>query len=131
MKIFQFIIANLQYIVPALISCCFLVVNIIQAIRGRDTSKLKELICRIPEIIRDVETLYEKDREKVSTTTTAAISKSIYKKATAESILESVYGAAFVKKHIKVIDDAIEDILDTPQKKGGSNDGISKENEER
>ena len=129
MNITEFIINYWQYIVSGLVSACFLVVNIIQAARSHDQKKLKEAICRIPEIIRDVETIYAKADANCSTTTT--ISKSVYKKSTAESILMSVFGSAFVHKHIKVLDDAIEDILNTPQKKGGSCDGISKENEER
>lgn len=128
----QFIITYWKYILSALISGCFLVVNIIQAIRNHDKTKLKEAICRIPEVIRQVEkiaNIYFTYSETDLSTTTAAY-KASYKKATAESLIISEYGKKFFEKHKSVFDDAIEDILNTPQKKGGS-DGISKENETR
>ena len=125
----EFIITYWKYILSASISGCFLLVNIIQAIRTHDKSKLKDAICRIPEIIRKVEAL--SSVFFANSTTTTAEYKSAYKKATAESLLKAEYGEKFVMKYISVFDDAIEDILNTPQKKGGSNDGISKENEER
>ena len=129
----QFIITYWKYILSALISGCFLLVNIIQAIRSKDKSKLKDAICRIPEIIRKVEQLSDVFFlvPGCDSTTTTAEYKSAYKKATAEAMLKAEYGEKFVMKYISVFDDAIEDILNTPQKKGGSNDGISKENEER
>ena len=132
----QFIINYWQYILSGFISACFLVVNIIQAIRSHDKSKLKDAICRIPEVIRQVELLFgQRDQDApLPPLLKGAVRDDLWsvgKKATAESLLRSLYGEKFVDKHISVIDDAIEDILNTPQKKGGSCDGISKENEER
>ena len=131
----EFIITYWKYILSASISGCFLLVNIIQAIRTHDKSKLKDAICRIPEIIRIVEEMYGERGETplppLPNGTICADLWSLSKKATAETLLKTQYGEKFVKKYISVFDDAIEDILNTPQKKGGSNDGISKENEER
>lgn len=131
----QIIIHYWKYIVSAFISCCFFVVNIIQVIRSHSKSKLNEAICRIPEIIRDVEIIFGKRDSNLTAPLLpgdlTADLWSLSKKTTALTVLKNEYGDAFVNKHIKVFDDAIEDILNTPQKKGGSNDGISKENEER
>lgn len=133
MNILDFIATYYKYIISAAISAVFLVVNIIQFVRTKDKNKLNEAICRIPEIIRIVEQIspnFSYPLENDSTTTTIA-TKSIQKKATAESILISEFGSRFFKKYKTVFDDVIEDILNTPQKKGGSCDGISKKDEEK
>lgn len=113
-----FIMTYYKYIISACISGCFLLVNIIQAIRSNDKRKLNNAICRIPEIIRKVEELAGVYFSN-STTTTAEF-KSAYKKATAESLIKNEVGDKFFIKYISVFDDAIEDILNTPAKKGGT-----------
>lgn len=133
MSFVQFIITYWKYILSAFVSGCFLVVNIIQAIRSHDKSKLKDAICRIPEIIRNCEEMW-KNVPRIGfldyTTATSVKNTSLLKKAAAETLLIEEFGQKFFKKYKSVFDDAIEDILNTPQKKGGS-DGISKENETR
>lgn len=129
--ILNYLINHLDFIISLCSAVAFLVVNIIQAVRSHDKSKLKEVILDIPNIIREVEQLYSKscvDLLDDSTTTTSV--KSIYKKSMAESLLMTKYGEKFVNKHIGVLDDSIEDILNTPQKKGGSYE-LSKKDEER
>lgn len=123
-----FIITYYKYIISAAVSAVFLVVNIIQFIRSHNKQKLNDAICRIPEIIRSVEKMYPglvAILPDDSTTTTTR--KSLIKKSTAESLLRNEFGEKFVNKYIRVFDDAIEDILNTPAKKGGTY--VSKEND--
>ena len=129
-----FIITYYKYIISAAVSAVFLVVNIIQFFRTRNKNKLKEAICRIPEIIREVEVLVQNipemnldDSSPYYTTTTRY--KSMYKKATAESLLKNEFGEKFVNKYIGVLDECIEDVLNTPSKKGGTY--VQKEDEKR
>lgn len=124
-----FLMTYYKYIISAVVSAVFLVVNIIQFVRSHDKKKLTEALCRLPEIIRSVEKMYPELSKLAnfdSTTTTTA--KSLIKKATAESLLKNELGEKFFNKYIRVFDDAIEDILNTPAKKGGTY--VSKENEE-
>lgn len=118
-----FVLTYYKYIISAFVSAVFLVVNIIQFIRSKDKKKLKDALCRLPEFIRFAEELA--DYLKWSPTT--ATTKAAYKKSTVESMLSNEFGDKFVKKYIRVFDDAIEDILNTPAKKGGTY--VSKEND--
>lgn len=133
--ILNYLINHLDFIISLCSAVAFLVVNIIQAVRSHDKSKLKEVILDIPNIIREVEKLSTDDNGLdysgyFACTTTIAKNKSMFKKALSESLLIAKYGEKFVNKHIGVLDDSIEDILNTPQKKGGSYE-LSKKDEER
>lgn len=129
MTFIQFIITYHKYIISAAISAVFLLVNIIQAVRTHDKSKLKDAICRIPDIIRQVEVMYPALKEILpNDSTTTATRKSLIKKATAESLIKNEVGEKFFNKYVSVFDNAIEDILNTPTKKGGTY--VQKENEE-
>lgn len=108
---------NLDLVISIVISLGFFVVNIIQAIRTKDKSKLIEALDSVPQVIRQVEQI--SSIKKLS---------ALEKKAAAESILYNHFGKKFVDKHITEFDIAIEDVLDTPAKKGGSY--VSQENEE-
>lgn len=118
--ILNFVENHLSLLCSLLSAVIFLIVNIILAIRHKSLGKLKEALTSVPEIIRLVEQLGSV--RKLS---------SIEKKASAESILYTRYGEKFIKKYIAQFDAAIEDVLNTPAKKGDFRDGISKENEER
>lgn len=125
-----FIVTYYKYIISACVSAVFLVVNIIQFFRTRNKNKLKDAICRIPEIIRSVEVMYPDLAGLMpdgSTTTTTR--KSLVKKASAEALLKSEFGENFVNKYIGVLDECIEDVLNTPSKKGGTY--VQKEDEKR
>lgn len=129
MTFVQFIITYHKYIISVAISAVFLLVNIIQAVRTHDKSKLKNALCRIPDIIRQVEVMYPELKEILSNdSTTTATRKSLIKKATAESLIKNEVGEKFFNKYVSVFDNAIEDILNTPSKKGGSY--VQKENVE-
>lgn len=131
MSFTQFIIEYHKYIISACCCAVFLLVNIIQAIRTHNKNKLKEALCRLPDIIRQVEEMYaDVDCSSfLNSTTTIATCKGVVKKATAESLLYQEFGTKFVKKYIGLFDDVIEDILNTPAKKGGTY-GVQKKNEE-
>lgn len=117
--IYNYLINHLDFTISLCTSLVFLVVNIIQAVRYKDKEKLKEVISSLPEIIRIVENL-----------SSIHEMSAIEKKASAESILMNQFGEKFIKKHIGVLDDSIEDILNTPAKKGGTYE-LSKKNEAR
>lgn len=125
-----FIVTYYKYIISAAVSAVFLIVNIIQFFRTRNKNKLKEAICRIPEIIRCVEVMYP-DLAGIMPdgSTTTPTRKSLVKKASAEALLKSEFGEKFVNKYIGVLDECIEDVLNTPSKKGGTY--VQKEDETR
>lgn len=128
-----FIVTYYKYIISACVSAVFLVVNIIQFFRTRDKNKLKQAICRIPEIIRSVEVLFGTKPDEPTPLpllgATCADVWSVSKKATAESLLINEFGKKFVHKYIGVLDECIEDVLNTPSKKGGTY--VQKEDETR
>lgn len=110
MEILNFVITNIQYIISGFVSACFFVVNIILAIKNKSKRKLKEALLYLPQVISNIEILSRKTPLN-----------SIEKKAMAEVLLKERYGKLYIKNS-EMFDDAIEDILKTPQKKGGSSD---------
>lgn len=116
--IINFMLDNLSLLISMVSALIFLIVNIILAIRNHDKSKLKQALLYLPEVISNIETLSRKQPLN-----------SLEKKAMAEVLLSQRFGRLY-KKNYQLFDVAIEDILNTPQKKGGSSD-VSKENEKR
>lgn len=106
-KIVCFLFNNYQLVISSCSALAFFIVNIIQAIKNKDKRKLNDALLQLPQVIRDVETCIKGD--------------AIQKKAAAESLCFARFGNVY-RKNIKLFDDAIEDILNTPQKKGGSLD---------
>lgn len=115
--ILTFIEAHWTLISSLTFSLISFVVNIILFVQSKEKSKLKDALAFVPEIIRSVEQL-----------NTYRKMDSVEKKAAAESLIISKYGEKFAKKYIALFDAAIEDVLNTPAKKGEFRDGISKEN---
>ena len=93
-----------------------MLVNIINAIKNRDLKRLKEALLYIPEVISQVEKIGQ-----------ANPLSGLEKKSMAETILKNRFGKLYVKNG-QLFDDAIEDILNTPQKKGDRVD-VSKKDE--
>lgn len=120
--IVDFIKANPKLIISVCLGLVFLVVNIIQAFRSKSVSKLKDALLKLPEVISSVESAYKSFEGPKDI-------KSVMKKSASECALIALFGADFFYKHKKLFDDAIEDILSTPQK-GGQVD-VSQKNEEK
>lgn len=109
-KIAQWLLYNYKLVVSACSALAFFIVNIILAIKNHDKKRLNDALQYLPEVISNIEILARK----------TSLS-SIEKKAMAEVLLSERFGRLY-KKNIKLFDDAIEDILSTPQKKGGFSD---------
>lgn len=126
--ILKYLYNHLDFVLSLCASVVFLIVNIIQAVRSHDKKKLKDAICRIPEIIRQVEVLFGKKTDDTPLPLPPEVLSadlwSVSKKSTAEAMLKNIYGDKFFNKYIKELDIAIEDILNTPQKKGEKADVI-------
>lgn len=115
LSILKILLSNIDLLISVAVSLVFLIVNIILAIKNKDKSKLKEALLCVPQVISNVEAISKKVHMD-----------SIEKKAMAEVLLKEHFGSIYTKNY-QLFDDAIEDILSTPQKKGGSDD-VSKEN---
>ena len=108
-----FIQNHVEFIVSVVFSLLCLVGNVVQFIEYLKQGKVQEAINSLPEVIRAVEDVYK--------TQFGNTPGSNYKKAMAESLLDARFGSTY-RKNKKMFDDALEDILNTPQKKGGSVD---------
>ena len=114
-KIINYIISNIDLLCTAVTALAFFIFNIILAIKNKDKKKLQEALLSLPEVICQVE----------AASKCFGDFESIHKKAMAEVILKEKFGKLYMKNSV-LFDDAIEDILTTPQKKGVSVD-VSKE----
>lgn len=112
----QFLLNNIDITITTVLSLAFLIVNIILAIKNKDKSMLKDALLKLPEVILEIEEVSK-----------GQSFSSLQKKSMAEALLKVRYGKIY-QKNYQLFDDAIEDILKTPQKKGGSSD-VSKESQ--
>lgn len=115
-SIIQFLLNNIDITITTVLSLAFLIVNIILAIKNKDKSMLKDALLKLPEVILEIEEVSK-----------GQSFSSLQKKSMAEALLNVRYGKIY-QKNYQLFDDAIEDILKTPQKKGGSSD-VSKESQ--
>lgn len=118
-----FIKDNYSFLISVVISVVFLIVNIIQAIRTHNISLIKDALRSLPQVISAVEFQIENSEWSLGS------KKGQIKKELVIDYLCKTYGRLYLKNKM-VFDDAIEDILKTPQKKGGSID-VSQKNEEK
>lgn len=119
----DYLIENYGFVIAIAFGIVFLIVNIIQAFRTHNISLIKEALRTLPQVISAVEFQIENSEWSLG------LKKGQIKKEMVIDHLCKKYGRLYLKNK-KVFDDAIEDILKTPQKKGGSID-VSQKNEEK